>query len=144
MARFSEYADVAAPVRRTFDYVTDQGQTAQWNDHVQSAEVVGGGPVEVGSLLRQHRRRGNREFDLTFRVTRHEPPRRHTVTGQVFGVDTTMEFNLAEQGAGTRVSMTADITGRGVRSLLAPLVAREMRKSTRTALSALRDRLGAP
>jgi hypothetical protein len=143
VARFAEHADVAASMNETFDYVTDQHKVAEWNEHVQRAEVVGGGPVGVGARLRQHRRRGNRDFDLTFQVTAHEPPRRHTVTGQVFGVDTTMDFNVAEHGAGPRVTMTATVTGKGLRGVLAPIVAREMRKSTKVALAALRQRLGA-
>jgi hypothetical protein len=39
--------------------------------------------------------------------------------------------------------MAATVTGRGVRGLLAPIVAREMRKSTVAALAALTHRLGA-
>jgi hypothetical protein len=68
VGRFSESADVRSPVEATFAYVTDQDRLAEWNDHVQWAEVVGGGPVAVGSKLRQHRRRNSREFDLLFEV----------------------------------------------------------------------------
>jgi uncharacterized protein YndB with AHSA1/START domain len=142
VARFSESIDVAASIDRTFDYVTDQDKVAEWNEHVQSVEVVRGDPVGVGSRLRQHRRRGNRDFDLTFQVTAHDRPRRHTVAGQVFGVDTVMDFTFIEHGAGTQVTMAATVTGRGVRGLLAPIVAREMRKSTVAALAALTHRLG--
>jgi hypothetical protein len=53
--RFSESAILAASVEDSFDYVTDQAKLAEWNDHVQSAEVIGGEPVRVGSLLRQQR-----------------------------------------------------------------------------------------
>jgi hypothetical protein len=90
----------------------------------------------------QHRRRGDREFDLNFTVIAHEPPRRHIVTGQVFGVDTTMAFTFAEHESSTRVTMTASVVGHGVRRLLAPVVAREMHKSTVSALAALEERLG--
>jgi carbon monoxide dehydrogenase subunit G len=144
VGRFSESADVRSPVEATFAYITDQDRLAEWNDHVQWAEVVGGGPVEVGSKLRQHRRRNRREFDLVFEVTGHDPPGRHVVEGSVFGVDTAMSFTLQPKGAGTRVTMTADVRGRGPRRLLAPVVTSEMRKSTVAALAALRARLGAP
>jgi hypothetical protein len=143
MARFAESADLAVSIDEAFDYVTDQHRLHEWNEHVQSAEVVGGGPVAVGSRLRQHRRRGNRDFDLDFVVTAHDPPVRHTVAGAVFGVDTTMDFAFAEHGPATRVTMTANVTGKGPRGLLAPIVAREMRKSTVAALAALRQRFGA-
>ena len=142
MTRFSEHTDVASPVGETFAYVTDQDKVAEWNDHVQRVDVVGGGPVGVGTRLVQHRRRGRRDFDLTFQVIEHQPPTRHTVTGTVFGVDTTMDFAVASQGTGTRVTMTATVTGKGARALLAPVVAREMRKSTVAALAELRQRLG--
>ena len=144
MGRFSESADVRATVEDTFAYITDQDRLGEWNDHVQWAEVVGGGRVEVGSKLRQHRKRNKREFDLFFEVTRHDRPRRHVVTGSVFGVDTTMDFAVEPSGAGTRVTMTAGVEGRGLRRLLAPVVTREMRKSTVAALAALQSQLGAP
>ncbi len=143
MARFAEHANVDASIDEAFDYVTDQDTVAEWNDHVQRAEVIGGGPVTSGALLRQHRRRGSRDFDLVFQVTAHEPPRHHTVTGQVLGVETTIDFDFADLGPGTRVTMTATLTGKGVRALIAPIVAREMRKSTVSALAALQQRLGA-
>jgi len=60
----------------------------------------------------------------------------------VFGVDTAIDFTFAEHGAGTRVTMTATVTGKGIRSLLVPIVAREMRKSIVAGLTALRQRLG--
>ncbi len=142
MARFSEHTDVASPVDETFAYVTDQDKVAEWNDHVQCVDVVGGGPVGVGTRLVQHRQRGRRDFDLVFEVTEHQPPTRHTVSGTVFGVDTTMDFAVAGRGNGTRVTMTATVTGKGVRGLLAPIVAREMRRSTVAALAELQQRLG--
>jgi len=140
MSHFAESADVAASVERAFDYVTDQTRIAEWNEHVESVEVVGGGTVAVGSTLRQHRRRGSREFDLTFQVREHDRPHRHVVKGTVFGVETTMTFDFAALGTATRVTMTGDVSGRGLRAVLAPVVAREMRKSVVVALAELTRR----
>ncbi|MGH2699823.1 MAG: SRPBCC family protein [Actinomycetota bacterium] len=142
MGRFAERTDVTATVEAAFDYVTDQDEVAEWNDHVQRVEIIGGAPVEVGSRLRQYRRRGKRDFVLEFEVTEHERPLRHTVEGAVFGVDTKMEFTFAPHDSGARVTMAASVTGRGLRALMAPIVTREMRKSTVAALDALRARLG--
>lgn len=142
MGHFTEQTTVSAPPESTFAYITDQSRLSEWNDHVERAEVVGGEPATVGSVLLQHRRRNNRAFTLTFTVTAHEPPTHHVVTGSVFGVDTTMGFDVLEAPGGSRVTMTADVVGRGWRGLLAPAVTREMRKSTVSALAALRTRLG--
>jgi uncharacterized protein YndB with AHSA1/START domain len=139
--RFSESAILAASVEDSFDYVTDQAKLAEWNDHVQSAEVIGGEPVRVGSLLRQHRRRGNREFDLTFEVIEHDRPHRHTVKGAVFGVETLMTFEFTNQATGTLITQTAEVSGKGLRAPLARVVAKEMRKSVVTGLEQLRSRL---
>ena len=141
MPQFAESADVAAPMEQAFDYVTDQTRIAEWNEHVESVEVVGGGPVAVGSTLLQHRRRGSRKFDLTFQVREHDRPKRHVVTGTVFGVQTTMTFDFVALAAATRVTMTGDVSGSGWRALLAPVVAREMRKSVVVALDELTRRL---
>jgi uncharacterized protein YndB with AHSA1/START domain len=143
MGRFSESATVDASIDTTFGFVTDQSQVAKWNHHVEYVEVIGGGPVEVGSRLRQHRRRNNREFDLEFTVTQHQPPRLHVVEGEVFGVETAMTFEFEPQpDGGTEVTMAAITQGRGLARLLAPLVTSEMRKSTRAALTDLRRLLG--
>jgi hypothetical protein len=144
VGRFRESADVRPTVDETFAYITDQGRLAEWNAHVQWAEVIGGGPVEVGSKLRQHRKRNNRAFDLIFEVTSHDPPRRHVVEGSVIGLDTTMSFAVEPSGPGSQVTMMANVTGRGLRRLLAPVVTNEMRKSTVRALAALQQHLGVP
>ena len=139
--RFSESAILAASIEDSFDYVTDQAKLAEWNDHVQSAEVIGDEPVRVGSVLRQHRRRGNKEFDLTFEVIEHDRPHRHTVKGAVFGVQTLMTFEFTNQATGTLISQTAEVSGKGLRAPLARVVAKEMRKSVVTGLEQLRSRL---
>jgi hypothetical protein len=113
------------------------------SDALRRGQELGGGPVGVGSRLRQHRLRNNREFDLEFAVTAHEPPRRHVVEGTVFGVATTMAFLIEPADEGSRVTMEADVKGRGLPVLLAPVVTREMRKSTLAALRQLRQLLAA-
>jgi hypothetical protein len=111
VGRFTESTDVRATPEETFAYITDMARLAEWNNHVQWAEVVGGEKVDVGSKLRQHRRRNNKEFDLYFEVTANDPPSRHVVAGPVLGVDTTMTFTVAPNGPATRVTMTADVEG---------------------------------
>jgi carbon monoxide dehydrogenase subunit G len=139
MGRIRESVVVNGLPAEVFDFITDQGHVADWNDHVQRVEVVGGGPVGVGSRLRQHRLRNNRDFVLEFDVRTHEPPRRHVVEGSVFGVATTMAFVIEPAAEGSRVTMEADVKGRGLSVLLAPIVTREMRKSTVAALRQLRQ-----
>jgi hypothetical protein len=130
MGRFRESVVVDQPPDAVFASITDQGRISEWNDHVQRAEVVGGGPVDVGSRLRQHRRRNKRDFALDFVVTAHEPPSRHVVEGTVIGVETTMTFLVEPVGKGSRVTMDADVRGHGVRRVFAPIVTREMKRST--------------
>ena len=104
--------------------------------------MLSGDPVGVGSVLRQHRQRGRKEFDLTFEVVEHDRPHRHSVTGTVFGVATLITVEFAPHDGGTLITQTADVTGRGLRSLLARVVAKEMHKSVVTGLHQLRSRLG--
>lgn len=144
MGRFRETVQVRAVPAVAFDYITDQERVAEWNDHVRRAEVIGGGPVGIGSRLRQHRTRNGRNLTLEFDVIEHDPPRRHVVQGSVFGVATTMAFTVDPVDDGSRVTMEADVRGRGLSALLAPLVTREMRKSTVTALEQLGRRLAGP
>lgn len=144
MPAFHESTLVGASAEQAFDYLTDQSKVAEWNEHVRSVDVVGDGPIGPGSVLRQHRRRGEKDFDLTFEVVQHDRPRRHVVTGTVWGIDTTMAFDVAPEAGGTRVTQSAEVRGRGPRALLAPLIAREMRRSVRSGLAELTGRLGRP
>jgi len=137
MGRIRDSVTVRAPRAEAFAFITDQAHVADWNDHVLRAEVVGGGPIEVGAHLRQHRKRNNREFTLDFEVIEHDPPSRHVVSGSVFGVATTITFLIDPAEGGSRITMDADVAGRGVTRLIAPIVTREMRKSIVTSLAQL-------
>ena len=67
-----------------------------------------------------------------------------TDQSRVIGLDTTMSFTVEPSGPGSQVTMMANVTGRGLRRLLAPVVTNEMRKSTVRALAALQQHLGVP
>ncbi|HEX6302202.1 MAG TPA: hypothetical protein VF148_17250 [Acidimicrobiia bacterium] len=96
----------------------------------------------MGSRVRQHRLRNKRDFVLEFEVIAHEPPTRHVVEGTVFAVATTVAFLVEPAEEGSRVTMDAHLRGKGPSRLLAPIVTREMRKSTVAALAELRRILG--
>ncbi len=55
----------------------------------------------------------------------------------MFGVATTVTFLVEPGDDGTQVTMDADVRGRGLSVLLAPVITREMRKSAVTALADL-------
>ena len=98
MGRFRESVVVDQPPDAVFASITDQGRISEWNDHVQRAEVVGGGPVDVGSRLRQHRRRNKRDFALDFVVTASQAP----------PVDLTFGFHTAVVGFGATPGVDHD------------------------------------
>ena len=106
-------------------------------------DVLGVRRCRLGSRLRQQRRRSNREFDLTFEVTAHEPPRRHTVKGTVFGVDTTMEFTFEPR---CRHAGDHGCDGEGSQSARVGCPARDAgdARVDVTALQAIQRQLGAP
>lgn len=54
-----------------------------------------------------------------------------------------MTFVVEPVGDGSQVTMDAHVRGRGLSVLLAPIVTREMRKSTTSALHALQQILAA-
>ena len=139
MGRIRDSVTVRAPRAEAFAFITDQAHVADWNDHVLRAEVVGGGPIEVGAHLRQHRKRNNREFTLDFEVIEHDPPSRHVVSGSVFGVATTITFLIDPAEGGSRITMDANVAGRGLTTLIAPVVTREMRKSIVASLAHLQQ-----
>ena len=141
MHRYSRTGLVPLPPQQVFDYLTDQKNLPRWSPQVVSSEVIGGGPVQQGSKLLQKRRQGKREMVNEVSVIAHEPPKLHTVTTRVMGVQTTFAFSCAPEGQGTRVSMSGEILGRGLARLWEGFFAKMIEQADDKVIDQLRDAL---
>jgi uncharacterized protein YndB with AHSA1/START domain len=77
MIDFTIETRIERPVADVFRYVTDPALLGTWQTNTVSAEVEGGGPLRLGSRLREvHRAPGGKQVPSLVEVTEWEPERR--------------------------------------------------------------------
>ncbi len=125
--RFQETFSVARPPEVVFDYVTNPDNLSAWQPVNRGIEPLTDGPPGLGSRFRERLKPpASREFEQITEFVAFDRPRLlkvHVVEGPV-PVDGTWAF--APEGAGTRVTFTAEGELHGWMKLLAPVTTRLM------------------
>jgi len=126
------------PPDEVWRHLLDPGRIATWMPDVIRLEKVTEGALGVGARYRETRRIGRQEHTQTLEVTAYEEGRRYAVTAEARGLRGTYTYALAPEDGGTRVDLAATLSGRGLMRLLAPFVARLMRRQVRDRLDRLK------
>lgn len=100
----STYID--APVEDVFAAFTDFATSHERISGVERSEVVGGGEVGVGTIVRETRRMGGRSHTEEFEVTRFDVGRSCAMKCESCGMRYDFEFHFRPEGGGTRVDAT--------------------------------------
>jgi uncharacterized protein YndB with AHSA1/START domain len=95
------------------------------------------GPTAVGTRL-TFRTRGKEHVSV---ITALDPGRSMTLRSVQGGVTADYTYTLAPDGAGSRLTLTADVRTRGPWTLLAPIVRTAMRRTDGDQLGALQRQL---
>lgn len=135
--RFSNIVLVRRPRADVFAFLTDPSNTPKWNDAITSAILVTPGPFGVGTRIRQTRSRprpGVEELE----VTEFVPDLRLAMRGDLGPVAGTLIYLLESVPDGTRLTNTADLSGRGPLRMLAPLATGRVREAVAANLETLR------
>ena len=111
MATVESSVRIERPQSEVFDYLADITRHHEWNTALDRTEVVGSGPVGLGTQAVEIRRVLRWEMRSPFVITRHEPPTRqdfHTTGGPVRpdGV-----LRCVDEGGVTRVSYELTLRG---------------------------------
>ena len=143
MHQFVRSEQIEALPEAVFDFVTDQKWLHSWSPEVLESEPTDGGPIKVGTVLRQRRVTGNHERVDQVEVTAHERPLRHAVHSRVLGVDLSVTFTFEPAGAkATRVKLACEMQGHGLGRLFEGMVAREVEATDDQRLAELRTAMG--
>ena len=115
---------IRRPQEETFDYLTDLRHAKEWATEL--VDVAYDGELRVGATGVDTRRRGGKEFRLPWTVTAYKRPDRVVLE---FGqpLPATVEFTFRPEAGGTRFSCDTDLRPRGLRRLLTPVLAAEVR-----------------
>lgn len=117
------------PLDEVFAFVADARNRPRWDESVDSEELTSPEPIGVGSTLRTRFRSMGKDYEYTWEVVQHEPPRRMEVESTSGPFPTTLSFQFSERDGGSLVE--ASVTGRptGLLRLMQPIVARTTQKN---------------
>lgn len=126
-----------------FAYLDQPERHGEWQTAITSAHVETGGPVGVGTRVREMRKIGGREQDTSYEITEHDPPRRSAFRGIVGPVRPvgTVTVEPAGDGSRARVSVKFDLIGHGFGKLIAPIARMQARREIPETQERLKARL---
>ena len=112
---------------RVFAYLSDFTTTTEWDPGTVLTERLEG-DGGVGTTYRNVSKFLGRETELTYTVVDHSPPARFALRGENATVVAHDTMEVVADGAGSRVTYTADFAFKGVAKWLAPLLAPALKR----------------
>jgi hypothetical protein len=94
--------EIARSPEDVFAYLDDLARRAEWQSSVVSARVHTEGPTRVGTRATELRRIGNREEQITYEITEHDPPRTYAFRGLAGVIRAIGKGSVEPAGDGTR------------------------------------------
>ena len=121
MARFTHSVTIPRPPEEVFPWLLEGDRVPQWTSHLDRYEPEGA--VGPGSRIRQRLEVGGQTFDVAMEVVRYEPPRSAQTRFSTNGVDIEATYDLAPDGAGTRLTQSLEAKPRSLSArLIVPAV----------------------
>lgn len=149
MATFSTAVYVEAPPAVVFETVVNLDAAREWMPDLLRIEKLTAGPVGPGTEWRETRRISGKEATEHLRVTRFERPSRIDLAidgtrGTSGRGNYVFVYELVPERTGTNLELTGDIRMPGIWALLAPSMARSMKKACHKDLEAVKAHLESP
>jgi uncharacterized membrane protein len=144
MAPIVETVEIARSPQEVFAYVDDLSRHGEWQEQIESVEVLTEGPTRVGSRAVDTRRVPGGRRRITYEITEHDPPRKASFRGLDGPIRPrgTVTVEPLDDGARSRVTLELDLVGHGlVGKLFAPVARRDARKRIPEDQARLKERL---
>lgn len=104
-----------------FEYLADFENVPNWNYAIVETRKTSEGPVGVGATYRQTRSIPS-PAEETFTVTEFEPDHRLAIRGDLGPFQGTLTYELDGVAGGTQLTNRADLEGKGLAKVAAPLL----------------------
>lgn len=121
MVRLTETATTRLSRKDAFHYVGDFGNVDRWDPGVASASKATAGEASVGTAY-DVVLSGGREMKMTYVITEHEPGRKIVLKGTGARVAAIDVIDFVDEGEGTLITYTADLSLTGVARFVEPLM----------------------
>jgi uncharacterized protein YndB with AHSA1/START domain len=139
---FTNTVVIRRPPEDVFRFLAELESIPKWNYAIIETHKTSEGPVGVGTTYRQVRSLPSRSEEA-FEVTEFEPERRLAIRGGLGPLHGTMSYTLEPIDEGTRLTNAADLEGRGVLRIAAPLATGRIREAVAANLGVLKELLEA-
>jgi len=124
MRSFTYSGHIQRTPEQLFAYMLDFNNTPRWRSLVRKLEVVGGGPVRLGSELRVSLDVMGEVRTTASEVWSFDPPRRLGLRNTASNITGQFEYSLSAERGGTLITFTCDIKPHGVMWLMLPFILR--------------------
>ena len=135
--RFENTVRIDRPVEDVFAFLADFENIPRWNYAIVETRQTSDGPVGVGATYLQVRSMPSRSEE-TFEVTEFEPIRRLAIRGGFGPLEGTMTYELEPEDGRTRLTNSAQLEGRGLAKLAAPLASGRIAEAVSENLTTLK------
>jgi uncharacterized protein YndB with AHSA1/START domain len=138
-------ATLPRPPAEVFPWLLDEDRVPRWSGGVESYEVVGGGPVTLGTRIRQTLAVSGSRRTVEMEVTRLDPPRAAETRFGLEGIEVVNAYTLTAAGdGGTRLAQVVEAKPSGFAArLLLPIVQPHLERKLESDLERLREVLSA-
>jgi uncharacterized protein YndB with AHSA1/START domain len=143
MPSYRTSAIISRPIAEVFDYLTDVSAWPRWMN-VERTDPVTPGPPKVGGRAEGTMREGGRSLPFTIEISQLDPGRTigfRTLSGPI-DWEGSWEVRKIDEGT-TEVTAMGTMRLRGIRRVLEPFMAGEVRKGEAAELVRLRSILEA-
>jgi uncharacterized protein YndB with AHSA1/START domain len=145
MIDFTVEAEIARPPADVFAYVTDPAKLATWQTNTVSAVVEGGGPLRVGSRLREvHRGPGGKQLESLVEVSELQPDRLFSLRMLEGPLPVDARISLEASGHGTLMRFNVHGEPSGPLRFLQPLMRAALKRQFREHCATLKRVLEQP
>lgn len=134
---FENTITIRRPVGEVFGFVADFKNIPTWNYAIVQTEQSPG-PTRVGTTILQRRSIPN-PGEETLEVTDFVPERRIELRGALGPFDGTMRYDFEPTKDGTRLRNVADLQGRGLLGIAAPIATGRVREAVAANLNVLKQ-----
>jgi uncharacterized protein YndB with AHSA1/START domain len=137
---FTNTVTIDRPAHDVFRFVANLENVPKWNYAIVETRKTSDGPVGIGTTYRQIRSLPTRSEE-TLQVTELEPDRRFAVQGDLGPFVGTLTYEFEDVNGRTRLTNRADLEGRGLMKLAAPIASGRVREAVAANLGALKQLL---
>ena len=128
MAGFTLTEWINAPAEPIFDFIIDPSNGNKLGNNISETVQLTEGEIGLGTRFRETRIENGKPNTYEMEVVAFERNRRYAAQVIVSGIVTVYEYIFSAENAGTRCTMEATVTAKGLKKMMAPAVAGMLKK----------------